>query len=393
MQKQDSLMLDDIPHPAPLVNDDAPIQFFDLKTQARRLRKDIERRWLAVLDHGAYIGGPEVQELEQVLKDYAGAKHALAVASGTDALLIAMMGEDLTREDAVFLPGFTYNATCNAILVAGATPVFVDCDPHTCNMDVADLERRIAAVMREGKLRLRIILPVDLYGLPADYPKINAIAAKHDMLVLADAAQAFGGGLDNRRIGALADMTTLSFYPSKTLGGYGDGGAMLTDDEARWKRWSSIRWHGTDEQKKESIRVGVNGRLDSVQCATLLSKMSIFEDERAARGRAAAAYRARLKGKVALQSIPEGAEHAWGLFTVMVDGRDSVQKSMLKKGVPTSVYYGKPLHRHKAFAAFSPPGGLENSEKLAARVLSLPMHPYLPDAHVARVCEALLSSI
>lgn len=379
--------------PAPFVADDAPIQFFDLKTQAKRLRGDIERRWLKVLDHGAYIGGPEVQELEAALSQYTGGRHALAVASGTDALIIALMGEDLTRDDAVFLPAFTYNATCNAVLLAGATPVFVDCDPGTCNIDVGHLSEQVETVVRQGKLRPRVICAVDLYGLPADYTAIRTVADRHAMLVMADAAQSFGGALNGVKIGALADMTTLSFYPSKTLGGYGDGGAMLTDDEARWKRWSSIRWHGTDEQKKESIRVGVNGRLDSVQCATLLSKIAIFADERRARIIAAEAYRRRLGNSIEMQALPPGYEHAWGLFTVFVDERDRVQKFMADKGVPTSVYYSKPLHKHAAFSAYAPEGGLPGAEMLSARVLSLPMHPYLSGGQINRVCDALLEAV
>ena len=368
---------------------DAPILFFDLKTQAKRLRAEIERRLMAVLDHGQYIGGPEVEELERRLCELTGAKHCVAVASGTDALVMGLMGEEVRQGDAVFIPAFTYNATANAVLLAGAVPVFVDVDPKTANMDPRDLRTRVEQVKREGKLRPHAVIPVDLYGLPADYAAINAIAREHGMLVLGDAAQSLGGALDGRHVGALCDMTTTSFYPSKTLGGYGDGGAMFTDDAARAARWRSIRWHGTDEAKKESIRVGVNGRLDSMQCAVLLAKLGIFGEEMAARKRLAARYRARLNGRVEMPEAQKGAESAWGLFTVYVDGRDRVMAALKEKGVPTSIYYNIPLHRHRAFAPYAPAGGLPNAEKLAARVMSLPFHPYLSDAQIDRVCEAL----
>ncbi len=370
-----------------------PIRFFDLETPKKRLRADIEKRWQKILDHGAFIGGPEVGELEAALASYVGAKHCLAVASGTDALVIALMGEEVKAADAVLIPGFTYNATANAVLLAGATPVFVDVDPHTCNIDIAHLEKQIDATVREGKLKPRMIVAVDLYGLPADYPALNRIAKKHGMLVLADAAQSLGGGQGGAKIGALTDMSATSFYPSKTLGCYGDGGAMFTDDAARFDRWSSIRWHGTDAQKKESIRVGVNGRLDSVQCAVLLSKLTIFPEEMKARARIADRYRKGLGNAVEMQAQPAGSENAWGLFTIMVDGREAVMKKLQEAGVPSSIYYYKALHQHKAFAAYAPKGGLPNCERLAARVLSLPMHPYLTDAEIDRVIDAVKAAV
>ena len=365
--------------------DAGPIRFFDLETPKVMLRADIEKRWQKILDHGAFIGGPEVGELEAQLAGWAGAKHALAVASGTDALVIALMGEEVKATDAIFIPGFTYNATANAVLVAGATPIFVDVDAGTCNMDPAHLEAQVEAVVREGKLRPRMVIAVDLYGLPADYPAIYKIARKHGMLVLADAAQSFGGAQHGVRIGALTDMTATSFYPSKTLGCYGDGGAMLTDDAARFERWSSIRWHGTDAVKKESIRVGVNGRLDSVQCAVLLSKLTVFADEMKARDRIAQRYRSGLGNSVRMQTIPAGYQNAWGLFTIMVENRADIMRRLQEKGIPTSIYYFKALHHHKAFAAHAPKGGLPVCEKLADIVLSLPMHPYLSDGQVDRI--------
>jgi dTDP-4-amino-4,6-dideoxygalactose transaminase len=370
-----------------------PIQFFDLKTPAKRLRGDIEKRLTAILDHGAYIGGPEVSELEAQLAGFAGAKHALVVASGTDALVIALMGEGIGPGDAVFLPAFTYNATANAVLMTGATPVFVDVDRATCNIDPGQLENAVEGVVAEGRLTPKMVIAVDLYGLPADYAAIVPIAKAHRMTVLSDAAQALGGGQGNKRIGALCEMTATSFYPSKTLGAYGDGGAMFTDDADRFERWSSIRWHGTDAAKKESIRVGLNGRLDSMQCAVVLSKLTIFEDELQARAAHAARYRANLKGSVAMQEPLADDRHAWGLFTVMVENRDAVQAALKAQDVPSAVYYSLPLHRHRAFAAHAPAEPLVNCDWLADHVLSLPFHPYLTNDQIDRVSEALLKAV
>jgi len=370
-----------------------PILFFDLKSPARRLRADIEKRLMAILDHGQYIGGPEVTGMEAELAAFTGAKHALAVASGTDALVIALMGEEVGPGDAVFLPAFTYNATANAVLMTGATPVFVDVDRATCNIDPAQLELAIERVVAEGRLKPKMVIAVDLYGLPADYPAIIPIAKQHGMTVLSDAAQALGGGQGNKRIGALCEMTATSFYPSKTLGAYGDGGAMFTDDDARFERWSSIRWHGTDVAKKESIRVGLNGRLDSMQCAVILSKLTIFEEELGLRAAHAARYLANLKGKIAVQTGGPDDRHAWGLFTVMVENRDAVMATLKDQGIPSAVYYSMPLHKHKAFAPHAPAEPLVNCEWLAAHALSLPFHPYLTDEQIDRVSSALLAAL
>ncbi len=370
-----------------------PILFFDLKSPARRLRADIEKRLHAILDHGQYIGGPEVTGMEAELAAFTGAKHALAVASGTDALVIALMGEEVGPGDAVFLPAFTYNATANAVLMTGATPVFVDVDRATCNIDPAQLELAIERVVAEGRLTPKMVIAVDLYGLPADYPTIIPIAKTHGMTVLSDAAQALGGGQGNKRIGALCEMTATSFYPSKTLGAYGDGGAMFTDDAARFERWSSIRWHGTDAAKKESIRVGLNGRLDSMQCAVILSKLTIFEEELASRAAHAARYLKNLGGKIAVQTGGPDDRHAWGLFTVMVESRDAVMAKLKDQGIPSAVYYSLPLHKHKAFAPYAPAEPLANCEWLADHALSLPFHPYLTDDQIDRVSAALLAAL
>jgi dTDP-4-amino-4,6-dideoxygalactose transaminase len=369
------------------------ITFVGIKQQKARLRADIERRLGAVLDHGAFIGGPEIAELEAELKRRTGAAAVVACSSGTDAIVIPLMAEELTRTDAVFIPAFTYNATANAALMAGGTPVFVDVDAKTFNIDTADLEAKIDAVLKDGRLKPHSIIAVDLFGLPADYGALARIAAKHDLLVIADSAQSFGGAIGNAHVGALAPITATSFFPTKTLGGYGDGGAIFTMDAARAKVWESIRWHGTDEARKESVRVGMNGRLDSFQCAVLLSKLEVFDEEWAQREEIASIYRKRLAGRVHMSPAAPGVKHAWGLFTIAIPNRDRVRDALAKQGVPTAIYYSMPLHLHAAFKAYAPEGGCPVSERLTQEVVSLPLHPYMSAAQANRVCDALLAEL
>ncbi len=380
-----------------------PIALFDMKAQQALIRAEIDRRLAAVLDSGAFINGPEVRELEAALAAFAGCAHAVGVSSGTDALQIAMMGEGIGRGDAVFLPAFTYTATAEVPLVLGATPVFVDVDPVTFNIDLADLEHRIALVAKEGRLRPRAVVGVDLFGLPADWPAIEAICARHGMFALDDAAQAFGAALHGRRLGRWGHATALSFYPTKTLGCYGDGGALLTDDADRAELWRSLRTHGEGKSRYEVLRTGMNGRLDTVQAAILLCKLPLLEAELAARAKVAAIYADALGG-AALQvpsSLP-GADHAWGLYSILVEddaARARVQEAGRAAGVPTAIYYPKPLHRQPAYAAAhlgaispGPLGGpppLPVSEMLCGRIMSLPMHPYLTEGEVARVAEVV----
>jgi len=370
-----------------------PIAFIDLKAQAARVRPAIDARFKAVLDHGAYINGPEVAELEAALSAFTGASKVLAVANGTDALIIPMLAMDLKPGDAVFIPAFTYNATANAVLLAGATPVFVDVRARDFNMDPDDLERRIAEVKREGRLNPRLIIAVDLFGIPADYAAIFPIAEKHDLLVMADAAQSFGARWEGRWAGNIAPVTGTSFFPAKALGCYGDGGAIFFRDEALWEACEQIRWHGTDSARKESIRVGMNGRLDSLQCAVVLEKLAIFPDELERRRATADIYNTRILTHVDPQRFGKGAESGWGLYTVAVDNRDAVQAALKADGVPTAIYYPQPLHRMRAFEAYAPEGGLPEAERLAGRVLSLPMHPYLSDEQAHHVCDRLIAAI
>jgi len=376
---------------------DAPIQFFDLKAQQATIRPALEKRWTDILDHGRYIGGPEVTELEEKLCEFTGAVDAVAVGSGTQALVMPMIGLGYGYGDAVLLPGFTYNASANAILLAGATPVFVDIDPETFNMCPEDLERRVAQVAKQRNLRAKAVMPVDLYGLPADYARIGEVADKYGLQIISDAAQSFGGQQGNKWVGALASVTATSFYPTKTLGGYGDGGAVLTTDKGIGDMLRSIRWHGTGDDRKNSIRVGLNGRCDSIQCAVVSEKLSIFEDERARRLMIDAIYRQRLSGVVACQgkvsdSI-QGSISACGLFTIRVTERDRIRAELTEQGIPTSIYYDTPLHRMAAFEHFNPAGGLPECERASDEVLSLPMHPYLSEAQLMKICDGVLGAI
>jgi dTDP-4-amino-4,6-dideoxygalactose transaminase len=376
----------------------APIALFDMKAQQALIRDEIDRRLASVLDGGRFINGPEVAELERNLAEFAGCAHAVGVSSGTDALQIAMMGEGIGRGDAVFLPAFTYTATAEVPLVLGATPIFVDVDPLTFNIDIADLKRRIALVEAEGRLRPRAVIGVDLFGLPADWPAIEALCAGKGMFALDDAAQAFGADLGNRRLGRWGHATALSFYPTKTLGCYGDGGALLTDDADRAELWRSLRTHGEGRTRYEVERTGMNGRLDTMQAAILLAKLPLLEGELAARTRVAAQYHAGLSGRAQAQVPAMVPGHAWGLYSILLAdeaARARVQDACRAAGVPTAIYYPKSLHRQPAYAAAHEAGiavgapDLPVSEALCRRILSLPMHPYLTEAEVARVVAAV----
>ena len=367
----------------------APIQFFDLKAQQKLVREKIEKRFTTILDHGRHIGGPEVDELEEKLAQATGAADAVAVGSGTQALVMPLIALGYGHGDAVFIPGFTYNATANAVLLAGATPVFVDIDPVTFNMCPKDLERRIQAVNARRDLTARAIMPVDLYGLPADYASIQAIADAFKLRVVADGAQAFGGKQDGKWVGAIAEITGTSFYPTKSLGGYGDGGAILTTDKEFASVLRSIRWHGTDDQRKLSVRVGINGRCDSIQCAVVSDKLDIFGAERQRRIAIAKIYDQRLTGLTPLQQAQSGTENGYGLYTIRVENRDDVRAKLQEENIPSAIYYDTALHQMKAFEVYSPVGGLPECEKAAREVLSIPMHPYLSDGQAHRICDVL----
>ncbi len=370
------------------------IPFIDLQAQQKRIRPQLEQRILAVLDHGKYIMGPEVYELESRLAEFAGVKHCVSVANGTDALLMALMAHGVGPGDAVFTTTFTFFATAEVISLLGATPVFVDIDPQTFNICPRSLEAAITQLATENRsdLTAKGIIPVDLFGLPADYDAINAIARRFDLFVLEDAAQGLGGNYKGRQSGSLADVATTSFFPAKPLGGYGDGGAIFLSDDAFAETLCSIRVHGQGSDKYENVRIGLNGRLDTLQAAVLLPKLEIFPDEIAARQRVAATY-TRLLEKVpgiTPPVVPDGYASAWAQYSILLDGRESLQKALDAQGIPTAIYYPKPLHQQTAFSGLGyGAGDFPVAENIAGRILSLPMHPYLEESDIVRICNSI----
>lgn len=375
-------------------NQHPPIAFADLKAQYARLKPEIDARIQAVLDHGRFILGPEVAEFEAALAAEAGCGHAIGVSSGTDALLMALMAEGVGAGDAVFLPAFTFTATAEVAMLLGARPVFVDVDPGTFNIDPADLTRRIEENAARGEARPRAVIAVDLFGQPADYPAIEAICESHGLFLLADAAQSFGGRLGERRVGALAPATAISFFPAKPLGGYGDGGALLTDDPGRAETYRSIRAHGKGGAKYDIVRMGLNARLDTLQAAILLAKLPVLADEIATRERLARYYDSRLGNLVETPRRVAGAASAWAQYSILLDGRDEVAAKLKARGIPTAIYYPRPLHLQPAYAGFGGgPGSMPASEGLSKRVLSLPMHAYLDDATAERICDEVAAAV
>ncbi len=372
------------------------IPFLDLKAQQARIQPELRRRLEAVLAHCQFILGPEVAELEARLADYCGAAHCVSVSSGTDALQIAMMAEGIGRGDAVFLPAFTYTATAEVPLVLGATPVFVDVDPRTFQIDPAHLTRRVADIRAAGQLRPRALVGVDLFGQPADWSALRDVAAREGLFTLDDCAQSFGASLSGRKLGREADVTTVSFFPSKPLGGYGDGGAMLTDSADRAALYRSLRTHGEGTTRYEVLRTGMNGRLDTLQAAILLAKLDVFDAELARREQVATLYDRRLGNVVTIPArVPDSAS-AWAIYAVLLpDGatRDRVQAALRADGVPTAIYYPRALHHQPAYADSHDGTALPVSEDLATRIMALPIHPDLTDAEIEQVCDAVAKAV
>ena len=374
----------------------APIPFLDLKAQQARIATDLRQRIDAVLAHCQFVMGPEVAELEAALARFCGAKHCVGVSSGTDALQIALMAEGIGCGDAVFLPAFTYTATAEVPLVLGATPVFVDVHPRSFQMDPAHLEQRIAAVRAAGVLKPRAIIGVDLFGQPADWPALSAIAAREGLFTLDDLAQSFGGSLHGTMLGTQADATATSFFPSKPLGAYGDGGALFTESDERAALFRSLRTHGEGPTRYEVLRTGMNGRLDSLQAAVLLAKLAVFPEELAAREKIATYYDSRLGNAVMTPMRVPDSTSAWAIYAILLkDGakRDAVQAALREDGVPTAIYYPRPLHRQPAYRDAHDGSALPVSEDLATRILALPLHPDLDDVAVERICDAVLRAV
>ncbi|RTL93820.1 DegT/DnrJ/EryC1/StrS aminotransferase family protein [Ancylobacter aquaticus] len=369
----------------------APIPFVDIAAQRARLGTRIDDAVARVLNHCRFINGPEVTEFEQQLARFAGAKHAVACSSGTDALAMILMAWGIKAGDAVFCPAFTFCATAEVVPWVGATPVFVDILEDTFNMDPASLEAAIEVAKREG-LTPKVVVPVDLFGQPADMDAIEAIAKAHGLKVLCDTAQGFGATWNGRRTGSFGDATATSFFPAKPLGCYGDGGAVLTDDDALVPVLKSVREHGQGVDKYENVRLGMTGRLDTIQAAVLLEKLAIFEDEIAARQRVAERYSAALADICAVPAVDPRATSVWAQYTIRLPHgvRDGLAAALQKEGVPTAVYYRLPMHHQPAYAQFPIAGnGLPVCEKLAGEVISLPMHPYLDEAAQDRVIAAV----
>ncbi len=366
------------------------MEFLDLKAQQKRIRKPLEKRISAILDHGAYIMGPEVFELEEKLADYCGVKHAISCSSGTDALLIPLMAWGIGPGDAVFTTPFTYVATAEVISILGATPVFVDVYESTYNIDCEKLEIEINKIISEGKLKPKAIIPVDLFGLPARYRLIDKIARKYNLKVVEDAAQSFGGSIRDKKVGTFGDIAATSFYPAKPLGCYGDGGAIFTNDDSLAEECKAIRIHGTKTDRYNSDMIGLNGRLDSIQAAVLLEKLSIFDEELEMRNIVDCTYRKYLNNA---QYHPKDYQTSHALFSITLANqtqRDSLIDRLSKSKIPSVVYYKFPIHLMKAFLYLGyRKNDLPVSENLSKTIVSLPMHPYLAQNDIEHIIEVL----
>lgn len=374
------------------------MEFIDLEAQQDQIRSDIDSAIEGVLDHGQYILGPEVEELEEGLGSFSGAEHVITCGNGTDALMLSLQALGIEPGDVVFVPTFTFAATAEAVAYLGGSPCFIDVEVDTFNLDPVGLEE---ALESRAELRERAVgvIPVDLFGHPADYGQIREVADEHGLWILSDAAQSFGATRAGSRAGTLGDVTITSFFPAKPLGAYGDGGAVLTDNASLADTVRSLRVHGKGEHKYENTRVGMNSRLDSMQAAILLEKLTVFEEELENRRRIAELYRHRLGKTVAPPLVQDEVDSAWAQYTVKLpDGtaRLDLRSQMEEAGVPTAVYYQKPLHQQPAYQEYPRQGGQQSlsvSERLAQRVLSLPMHPYLTEEQVSRVCRTLAAAL
>ena len=390
------------------------MNFIDLAAQQKRIRPKIEEKIQTVLDHGKYIMGPEINELEKRLAEFVGVKHCIGCASGTDSLLMALMAENVGPGDAVFTTPFTFFATAEVICLLGATPVFVDIDPKTFNIDPDKLALAIEA-LKVGNasvyplpgtigqdlsaLTPKGVISVDLFGLPCDYDAVNAIAGEHSLFVIEDAAQGLGGEYKGRKAGALADAGCTSFFPAKPLGAYGDGGAVFTDSDDMTDRLASIRVHGQGEDKYNNVRIGLNARLDTMQAAILLAKLDIFPEEIELRQQVSQRYTELLSpcAKLHMPYVPEGYKSVWAQYSLLTESPESranIQESLKKDGIPTAVYYPRPLHLQTAFAGLEyKEGDFPISEDTSNRIFSLPMHPYLKVNEIERICSVIVASL
>ncbi|WP_424947256.1 DegT/DnrJ/EryC1/StrS family aminotransferase [Candidatus Spongiihabitans sp.] len=373
------------------------MKFVDLDAQFNLVEKEIRAAIDRVLAHKQFILGPEVGVFEQELKAYCGAKHVISAASGTDALLMALMAYGVGPGDGVIAPSFTFVATAEVIQLLGATTVFVDVDEATFNMDSVALEETIQTVKGDGELNLKGIIAVDLFGLPADHDAIRAIADEHRLFVVSDAAQSFGAEYKNQKAGGFGDIAATSFFPSKPLGCYGDGGAVFTDDQALAESVESIRFHGRAPGaggQYENIRIGITGRLDTLQAAILSCKLKIFDRELAARQRIADLYARELDGVVATPAMPPNYKSSWSVYTIRSAKRDQIRRHLNQNGIPSAVYYPLPLHRQPTFKhAFGGGQMLPVTDKLADQVISLPIHPYLQPDDQMKIIDTIKTAV
>lgn len=356
------------------------MQFIDLKAQYHHLKNRIDARMQTVLDHGKFIMGPEVDELEEELSQYVGVKHTITCANGTDALQLALMALNIGEGDAVFVPTFTFFASAEAISFVGATPIFVDSDHSTFNISPDHLETQIKNTIAEGKAFPKAIMAVDLFGLPADYPRLKRIADKYKLKIIEDAAQGFGGSIDAKKCGAFGDIATTSFFPAKPLGCYGDGGAIFTDDDDIAALIKSLRVHGKGSDKYDNVRIGMNSRLDTLQAAILLEKLSAFPNELIARGQLADEYTKAFRtiNSLIAPVLPEGYQSSWAQYTLVSKSRDDYMTRLKDAGIPTVIYYGKCMHQQTAFENREELGAIFTvAEQHSQQVFSLPMHPYM----------------
>lgn len=369
------------------------MQFRDLQHQYQVLKADIDKAILDVVASGTYIMGPQVGELERQLACYVETRHCISCASGTDALTLAMKAWGVRQGDAVFVPDFTFSASVEAVLSEGATPVFVDVDRDTFNIDPTDLEDKIEATVRKGDLTPKVVIAVDLFGLPANYPAIRRIADSHGLLILEDGAQGFGGTLDGKRSCSFGDISTTSFFPAKPLGCYGDGGACFTDNDEWAALMDSYRMHGKGSSKYENVRIGMNSRLDTIQASVLQVKLRALAGELAAVKKLAAEYTTRLADIVETPVVPDGFQSSWAQYTIKLDSqteRDGLQAYLTGKGIPTMVYYPTPMHRQAAYKALCLPGShCPVAGKLCETVLSLPIYSYISLEEINEVCNAI----
>jgi dTDP-4-amino-4,6-dideoxygalactose transaminase len=370
------------------------IQFNDLGAQYQHLKKEIDAGIADVIAGSHFISGPQVEELEQELCRYTGRKYCVSTSNGTDALLMPLMAKGIGAGDAVFVPSLTFFASAEVASLVGATPVFCDVDEETFNMDPKSLTEQIEKTLREGKLKPKAVIAVDLFGQPADFNAIEPICRKYGLTLIEDAAQGFGGAIGERKACCFGDFSATSFFPAKALGCYGDGGAVFTDDEEMYKLLVSIRVHGKGASKYENVRFGLNARLDTLQAAILLPKLHEFDKENEHREWAAARYAEKLKGAFEVPVIKEGFSSGFGYYTLKAksaEQRAKIMDGLKAEGIPTMIYYPNPLHLQKAYASLGyKEGDLPVSEKLCQTVFSLPMHGYITEEEIDTVCSAVL---